>query len=355
MSWIGAAASAIGGLFGLAGNAYQANQANKWNQKQLDAQIAENQKNRDFNHSEAEIARNFQADFAREMFDKTNKYNSMSNQVAQMRQAGINPALAYSGNSFAPGSMPSVSAGGASSSGNVSPTQYSTTDVASPALAVARQQAEIANIEASTKKIESDTTGQNYQNDILKSDAAVRDAWNQGQLVLQGIDIDLGNSKIDLTDSEAAKVRKELERLQLDIDSFDRTLKLLDTQIESGQLDNDLKRIDKIYKSKEYEALLDKLAADTRLSRAQAHSILSKLPYEIQELGSRAALNNALENLYDRQSYNVGLEGDLLQIKFSNASDTRSTRESLGQFGQGLWALRDFLGGLVSFSSSTAQ
>lgn len=44
MSWISAAANVIGGLFGLGGNIYQANQSNKWNQKQLDAQIAENQK-----------------------------------------------------------------------------------------------------------------------------------------------------------------------------------------------------------------------------------------------------------------------------------------------------------------------
>lgn len=350
MSWIGAAVSTIGGLFGLGANVHQANQANKWNQKQLDAQIAENQKNRDFNHSEAEIARNFQADFAREMFDKTNKYNSMSNQVAQMRQAGINPALAYSGNSFAPGSMPSVSAGGASSSGNVSPTQYATTDMASPALAIARQQAEIANIEASTKKIESDTTGQNYQNDILKSDAAVRDAWNQGQLILQGVDIDLGKSNVNLTDSEAAKVRKELERLQLDIDSFDRTLKLLDTQIESGQLDNDLKRIDKFYKSKEYEAIIDKMSADAGLSRAQAHSILNKLPYEIQELGTRAALNNALATAAKYQGIKATWETRSIRLGLKDAEDFNSFMNMTGKFGSIVNGLTQFTRRVSSFA-----
>lgn len=369
MDWIGAAASAIGGLFGLGSNAYQASQANKWNQKQLDAQIAENQKNRDFNHSEAEIARNFQADFAREMFDKTNKYNSMSNQVAQMRQSGINPALAYSGNSFAPGSMPSVSAGGASSSGNVSPTQYATTDVASSALAIARQQAEIANIEASTKKLESDTTGQNYQNDILKSDAAFRDAWNQGQLDLNGVNINLGESQSKVNDEQAAKLRSDASLVQKQVDSFDTTLKLLNTQIESGQLDNIGKRIDNYYKSRQYEALIDKIHSETGKNKAEIHSVLSKLPAEIAALRARANADNASAALSDQKAltevtarrlnqisadlYDLKLdyqisENRIISIDAANATDLRATRAGMGAVGSVLYCTKDLISGIIS-------
>ena len=330
MSWISAAASAIGGLFGLGGNIVQANQANKWNQKQLDAQIAENQKNRDFNHSEAEIARNFQADFAREMFDKTNKYNSMSNQVAQMRQAGINPALAYSGNSFAPGSMPSVSAGGASSSGNVSPTQYATTDMASPALSIARQQAEIDNINA-------DTDAKRNQSSILASDAAFRDAWNQGQLVLQGLTIDLSGLDKNLKEEDISLKRMQFKRLEQEYDAFSKHIEMLDVQIKSGQLDNVIKGIEAQFKTKEFEALLDNLAAKTLLTKTEAYAILSKLPYEIKSLGADVAYKNALTALckkqgdvYDAQTNTIKAQGSLfgaMTLSTQADADKKTRRE----------------------------
>ncbi len=362
MSWIGAAANVIGGLFGLGGNIYQADQANKWNQKQLDAQIAENQKNRDFNHSEAEIARNFQARFAREMFDKTNKYNSMSNQIAQLREAGLNPALMYSGSSFAPGSMPSVSAGGASGSGSISPTQYATTDTAGPALAIARQQAEIANIEASTKKIESDTVGQNFQNDILKSDAAFRDAWNEGLLDLNGVQITLAESQSKVNDEQVPKLRKEAALLDKDIQAYDKQLQLLEVQIESGNLDNIGKRIDNYFKTPQYEALIDKIHADTGKTKAEISSILSRLPYEIDELKSRSglqnsqiavngtvgAMNTVMTRLYGLQGNLVITNNKLASIDLQNASDVRSTRAGMGVVGSVLYCTKDLISGIIS-------
>lgn len=345
MSWIGAAASAIGSLFGLGGNLFQSDQANKWNQKQLDAQLAENQKNRDFNHSEAEIARNFQADFAREMFDKTNKYNSMSNQVAQLKQAGLNPALMYSGSSFAPGSMPSVSAGGASSSGNVSPTQYSTTDMAGPALSIARQRAEIANIEASTEKIRNESS-------IFASDAAFRDAWNEGQLVLQGLTIDLSELDKGLKEADISKRRMETKRLEQDYSAFTKHIQMLDTQIESGRLDNVIKRVESQFKTKEFEERLSNLAASTALSKAQIYSIVSKVPYEIKALGADAAYKNALSSLcekqglvYDAQANTLKAQEGLFSAQEASVSvdsATKSRRESHKSYG-GFYDFLDLL------------
>lgn len=339
MNWITGAGNFLAGLFGLGGNVYQANQANKWNQKQLDAQIAENQKNRDFNHSEAEIARNFQADFAREMFDKTNKYNSMSNQVAQMRQSGINPALAYSGNSFAPGSMPSVSAGGTSSSGSVSPTQYATTDIVGPALSIARQQAEIDNINASTEKTRNESS-------ILASDASFRDAWNSGLLTLQGLTIDLSGLDKDLKGNEISKARVEFQLLQKQYDSFDKHLQFLDTQIESGKLDNLIKGIESTFKSREYEAMLDNIASNTALSKAQANSILQKLPYEIRSLGADAAYKNALTELCAKQGLVYDAQSGLIKSQTASV-DADATQKWRRERHNPVGGLYDFLDCLI--------
>lgn len=354
--------NAIAGLFGLGGNIFQASQANKWNQKLLDAQIAENQKNRDFNKSEAEIARNFQADFAREMFDKTNKYNSISNQVAQLREAGLNPALAYSGNSFAPGSMPNVSPTSATTSGGLSTSQYATTDMVGPALAIARQQAEIDNIEADTRQ-------KSAQSSILESDASFRDAWNAGLLDLQGVQVNLGESQKKVNDEQASKLRVDAQYVQKQIDALNKQIQLFDVQIESGNLDNIGKRIDNYFKTPQYEALIDNIKAQTGKSKAEITAILSKLPSEIAELRSRSNLNNASAALAGQKSiseiasrallYKVGelydlqvdyqlMNNELTSIDLSNARDVRSTRSSLGPLGQALWTTKDLISGIMS-------
>lgn len=361
-----AIASGIAGLFGLGSNIYQANQANKWNQKQLDAQIAENQKNRDFSSAEAAIARNFQADFAREMFDKTNRYNSMSNQVAQLKQSGLNPALAYSGNSFVPGSMPSVSPSAASSSGSISPTQYATTDVAGPALSTARQIAEIANIDADTRQ-------KNAQGSILESDAKFRDAINQGILDLNGVQVSLGDSQISVNDSNVSVLRKQAARLDQDIQAFDKQMKLLDVQIKSGQLDNIGKRIDNYFKTPQYEALIDKIHSDTGKNKAEIHSVLSKLPFEIQKLKSSAqkdyadanlanaqsftqyaseAMLDSLASLYDANAKVAITDGKIADIQFQNMRDVRGVRDAIPGFSHVLWAGKDLLSGILSTSVS---
>lgn len=362
MGFWSAAASAIGGLFGLGGNLIQSNLANKWNHKQLDAQIAENEKNRQFNHNESMAARNFQANFAREMYERQLKDNSIQNQISQMRSAGVNPALAYSSNSFAPASSSSVSAGGASSSGGVSPTQYATTDMATPALSTARQVAEIANIEAQTKKLSSET-------DILQSDAKFRDAWNSGNLILQGLTISHAENQLKIDDDTSNKLRAEVANIQKETESLDKTMKLVDTQIESGALDNIGKRIDNYYKSDQYEALIDQIHSQTGKNKAEIRSVLSKLPYEIANIKSETGLNNAkrvsenfnravmssMAKLYNANAEFTITNNSISNIHLNDVSDMRRIRESLGPVTGGLFATRDFLSGLFGISYSVSS
>lgn len=345
MGFWSTAASAIGGLFGLGGNLFQSSNANKWNQKQLDTMIAENEKNRQFNHNESMAARQFQANFAREMYDKQVKNNSIQNQIAQMRSAGVNPALAYSSNSFAPASASSVSAGGASSSGSVSPTQYSTTDMASPALSTARQVAEIANIEAQTKKISSET-------DILRSDASVRDAWNQGLIQLQGLQIIREGIGARIDDNTAAKLRVELNLLQKRVDNFDKQMKLVDSQIQSYDLDNIRKRIDNYFAADEHQANLNAIVASTDKSRAEVTSMLKKLPLEMAKLGSETALNNVLKDLYSNQNISVQLQNGSIEVEMKRQEGIGEVRDLLGPVGKGLDYITNLLGGIFSGSVS---
>lgn len=86
--------------------------ASAFNQRKiLKAQQKENELNRQFNHNEAMLARQYNTD----MFNKTNEYNDPSNVVNRLTKAGINPALAFGGfanaQSISASSAPTMSAG----------------------------------------------------------------------------------------------------------------------------------------------------------------------------------------------------------------------------------------------------
>lgn len=128
-------------LFGLGSSVLQQDANWEMQQDALNAQREENQRNREFNASEAEKARQFtdeqrlasqlyQTEQWQREFDIQNAYNTPKAQSQRLLSAGINPAVYFSGSgSVAASSSPSVSAPSgasspaASSSGslNVSP------------------------------------------------------------------------------------------------------------------------------------------------------------------------------------------------------------------------------------------
>lgn len=66
----------------------------KMQQKQMDYNTAQWQREAQFSREQADSANAF----TEKMWNKTNEYNSAKNQAARLQQAGLNPALAMSGN-----------------------------------------------------------------------------------------------------------------------------------------------------------------------------------------------------------------------------------------------------------------
>lgn len=345
MSWIGSAISAVGSLFsGLLGSSQQLKQqreAQKWNQHVLNTQVSENAANRNFNAAQAELNRNFQS----QMVDKANRFNSIENQVGQLRSAGLNPALAYSGNNFVPMSVPSGSS--ASSSGNVSPGSYPIVDVASPTLEGLRQMAEIKNIEAQTRKL--DTEGS-----ILESDAKFRDALNSSQLDLNNVSILLSESGIKVNDEQISNLRASTNLFQKKVDNLDRVNKLVESQTVGFNLDNVRKGIENQYKSKEYEALIDNIASQTSKNRADVYRTLTLTPAQLANIKSDTDLKSsiskvqsALFDLYGLQADNLQIQNGILSLDLRHADNEQKMMDSLGKAGDGLDAATRYLSTLL--------
>lgn len=229
--------------------------------KSLQAQVRENEKNRQYNLQLAKM----QNEWNLQQWERENEYNNPLNQMARLKAAGLNPNLVYGNGAGQSTSAPSpnLTSGAPSSPVDMSLLAQRPTvgQIMSDALQNEMTRAQIDKIKAETR-----TEG--YQGDILKSDAAFRDAINQGTLDLNNVQINGINSKIKLNDSQISEIRSKISNLD-------------------AQTKNLVAEYDKI---RAYTRNLDASTVRTRLLNVLDSE---KARYEIRELSSRASLNDA--------------------------------------------------------------
>lgn len=275
----GAGSAAISGIASLIGNSQQSSNIDK----QIRAQQEENRKNREYNLM---LARQQNA-WNVEQWERENEYNDPSAQMERYKKAGLNPNLIYgNGASSISASSPMLTAGSPSEPVDMSALGQKPTlgQALQTALNTRMQQAQIDAIEAQTEKTKSETTGQGYQNEILRSDASFRDAWNKNNIDLQYVTIKTGNKSLEVSDAQIAEMRKSIEEM----DENMRYLSSLSAQAKQNTATlraDELKKMaetDRIQRIVDYE--IDNLVATAGLSRAQAKRILDTLPYELMNL-----------------------------------------------------------------------
>lgn len=329
---VGSAINTIGGLFTQERNFQQ---QKKENQKDRQFQSLEAEKNRIFNSEEAATQRQFAADQA----DLAYERNTLGNQISQMKAAGLNPAMMYSQGNFQAAQAPS----GAAASSSSSPSGgHGHSPVAPVDLNVARQIAEIDLIKSQSRK--NDAEGS-----ILESDASFRDAFNSGNLALQGVDIALKQSLKVQSDAEASQARRAAEELQTRAENNRAILKQIGQSLESGQLDIDAKKIDNFYKSRQYEAILDNLAADTGKKRAEVNIAFQKLGAELKKLESSAQLDAVMSGFYNALGIKATYEAESYRLNNEEANNIRQCVRDLGVFGVALDGVSHFLGKIMPF------
>lgn len=215
-------------------------------------QRKENEKNRQFNAQQAQLNRDFQS----QMFDRSNAWNSPAAQVNRLRSAGLNPALMYQGSTFG---QPAVSPSGSQASSGSS----GLPGIQAPNYEGALMQAQIDNINADTKNKEITNS---YLPQIM-----------QGEINEQNSRITLNSSVSNKNEKEAQTFEPLAKKLFNEADNFKALTEYYQEYKASVHEDVLYKRIQNTFASKEFEAKIINLQAQTGLAKAQCQEILMLL------------------------------------------------------------------------------
>lgn len=243
-----------------------------WSTKQ---QKKENQKNRDFQAKQAELSRQYNT----QMVNSQNRYNSPSETVKRLLDAGINPALAYNNGA----SLGSVGVGStsqmASGSGGVNPPGIDFSGITN----AANMSAEYARTIAQKGLLESQKGLSDkqlfYYDESQKKEFLIQDSvfWKNYQ--------------------EGSKSFSERRSISLTCDNIAETLNLIKEQVKSTSYDNMIKFIDLSYHDE---------TVRTALSEARKR---------IEESDSRIKVNNAtVWNIYKLFTINEMLANDTVKL-----------------------------------------
>lgn len=269
-----------------------------WQKKQNDeamrVQIAENQKNRDFNAAMMDKANMWNLS----MWNRNNDYNSPSNQIMRLKQAGINPNLFYGNGGSMSMSSPVASSPSASSSGSVSPMSPVGFDLQN-----ALTMAQIRNVNADTENKQAATDKTRGEASIVWSDAKVRDALNKGSLEIQGVTIDLSRANKNLSDWQTRVLAKTLDRMEVEIQQGRATVDNLVASTSSINADVVYKKLQNYYASDMFESSIREISSRIHVNYSQA----------------KAVVMNAITNRFVGES-TVSLNASTARLNDANAS-----------------------------------
>lgn len=253
----------VSGGFGLLGSGLSNEQSGSNVAAQLKAQQEENQKNRDWQTEQAEIARQYNTSerVAQQMFQDSQRilqnsenlsqakemasvnamYNSPVYQSQQLRRAGINPQVYFGQQSSFAGSSQgaaSASAGSAPSGGHspmpsgvggLSPVQYQPIDLQIPAL----QQGIASLVKASTSAGVSKAQIEQLvaQSKSLFADARLKDSQKEYQQIMNQFATADFNGRVQKQFAEVALLYQEKVLALLKGQNFEKDSQLKDSQI----------------------------------------------------------------------------------------------------------------------------
>lgn len=300
--------------------------AHKQQNRAIRFQREENEKARKFNKEMAE----YQNRIARENTMSERLYNSPSSVMQRLKQAGINPDLAFAseGASFA-----NASAAAAASVGNVPPadvgsiiagTQLPVESILQSVTAL-KTMAEVSKLKAETKKTEGEISSLDLDN--------IRKAATNGKMIeLDNFQIDLAKSTLNLNEAQLTNLRQNLQNMKTQNDLMNQQIDEVISHTKNLDSSTLVNRINAYLETKKFDNDCLRLAQELKesdarinLSNAQAREIFLLVMAKKLNLDSQTFLNNAKTSESYTQNENLKIEGNNLKLLGTNLDITGKT------------------------------
>lgn len=252
--WIPVAGSALGAIGNIGAGRKNRKAAKEMNERNIQAQQELNQQNRDF---------------SKEMWSLTNAYNSPAQQMARLKEAGLNPHLAYG---MQPQASQPMSASTGAPHAEALPADTTINEIgqgamqASQAYIAMKQQqtqtdnlekarqvmdAQIVNTNADTANKAMNTARSKFDLDLATDlrnntlEQAILNTKNLG-LTSQKIEMDIRATEkgMQLTDSQISKIAQDILVSQKHIQLMEIQGRQAEAQIATSELDQKLKKLD---------------------------------------------------------------------------------------------------------------
>lgn len=294
------------------------------------SQKKENQRNREF----TEYMYDRQYDNNIKLWNMQNKYDLPSAQKQRLLDAGLNADLMYSGKGVSPSPNLQAAVAGSPSSGSL-PGYGGVAEAFNQGRLL---DAQIRNIDADTKKKESETEGQGYQNEILKTDASFEAAIKSGQVNVLGVQVDFSNSQIEVNKATVPKLRQEVINLQKSVEVMNSNIDEASERIANLSQMRVGIMLDNYIKDQSKESQIRQFAAAADLSEKEAKMYVARAISEIARNNASARLDNAnasnaeldfkigsldfkLKN--EKGYYNMVIDNEIDNFKTSSANNRR--------------------------------
>lgn len=267
--------------------------------RQIKAQQQESAATREWNLNLAKTQNQWNI----EQWNRENTYNSPSAQMSRFRDAGLNPDLMYGQENLSAAS-PQLTSGDGSTPTDLSNLANKSTigDIMAQSAQNRLVNAQAKLAESQADKTDKETEGQGYTNEILKSDAAFRDAINSGTVKLNNISFKVSEKGMQLTDEQITKLRKECLQIDQSIEQSRAYVDEIRQKISNLKTDQAISRLRYVMDAKLNEATLKKIAADTNLSIFELKRLKDLLPHEIANVKADTANKSASATLTTRNT-----------------------------------------------------
>lgn len=235
------------------------------------SQKKENQRNREF----TEYMYDRQYDNNIKLWNMQNKYDLPSAQKQRLLDAGLNPDLMYSGKGISPSPNLQAAVSGSPSTGPL-PGYGGVSEAFNQGRLL---DAQIRNIDADTEKKKSETVGQGYQNNILKTDSAFRQDYMFEIVDKLRADNKLTTNQAEVCKAEYQKFMDEILNLRenRDILISEKQIRKFDLEVyrELKQLELSIKHNEEAISTFEADHWFEKFEASMENLKASTESIKS--------------------------------------------------------------------------------